>query len=273
GGMRGPDFARRLVTALAALRGDLLTDMHVQLRIETSMIEDFAAIEEFVGEAGIRMVVFNDHLPHKALSEGRAPPRLSGQSLKAGRSPEAHWALLRELHERQAEVPDAVAGLAARLAGQGVLLGSHDDRTAETRAWYRGLGASIAEFPETEEALVAAQKDTIVLGAPNVMRGGSHKKGLSARDAAAAGRCDVLVSDYHYASLRAAALKLEADGLAAWPMVSEAPARALGMSDRGRLEPGRRADLTVLGAGGRVVGTMVNGRWSYMTAPLYEALA
>ncbi|MEL7298775.1 MAG: alpha-D-ribose 1-methylphosphonate 5-triphosphate diphosphatase [Pseudomonadota bacterium] len=262
GGMRGPDFARRLVTSLAETQG-LFTDMRVQLRVEVSLIDDFDAIADFVAEAGIEMVVFNDHLPHEALAKGKPPPRLQGQALKSGRSPEAHWKLLQELHERQPDVPSALAGLAHKLGALGVRMGSHDDRTARQRAAYRGMHADIAEFPETREALDAARKDLKVLGAPNVVRGGSHKKGLSAAEAVHDGLCDVLVSDYHYPAPRLAALALEAKGIDAWPLVSSAPASVLGVD---------RADFCVLDPAGRVVGTHAAGRWSHMTAPLYEAL-
>ncbi|MEO0486979.1 MAG: alpha-D-ribose 1-methylphosphonate 5-triphosphate diphosphatase [Pseudomonadota bacterium] len=275
GGMRGPDFARRLVAALATARPQLLTDMRVQLRVEISMIDDFDDIARFVGEAGITDVVFNDHLPHDALAKGRTPPRLQGQALKAGRAPKDHEALLRRLHDNAPAMPGAVAALAQRLRAAGVRLGSHDDATADSRARFRQLGATLAEFPETQEALNAAHAagDTIVLGAPNVVRGGSHKKNLSAADAVRAGRCDVLVSDYHYPAPRQAALLLERDGIDAWPLISAAPARALGLTDRGTLDLGQRTDLCVLDSRGRVVGTMVAGRWSYLTAPLIEALA
>lgn len=270
--MRGPDYARRVVEALAESRDRLLTDIHLQLRVETHLIEDFDAIAELVEDHGIRCVIFNDHLPHGALEAGRQPPRLAGQAIKSGRSPEAHWALLKELHGRRAEVPDAVAALAGRLAGAGVLLGSHDDATAEQRDFHRSIGASVAEFPESEEALHAAREDMTVLGAPNVVRGGSHKKKISAADGVRAGLCDILVSDYHYPAPRQAALALMAEGIDAWPMISETPARALGFADRGRLAAGLRDDVCVLDRAGRVVGTMVNGCWSYATQALMDAL-
>ncbi|MEM6897406.1 MAG: alpha-D-ribose 1-methylphosphonate 5-triphosphate diphosphatase [Pseudomonadota bacterium] len=269
GGMRGPDFARRLIAALEETRPRLLTDMRLQLRLETALVEDFDAVAALAGIHDIAAVVFNDHLPHDALAQGKPPPRLHGQALKAGRSPEAHWALLQGLYERQSEVPEALSTLSARLRSAGLRLGSHDDESAEGRAAYRALGATIAEFPTTEEALSAARQggDIIVLGAPNVVRGGSHKKRLSAGAAVARGLCDVLVSDYHYPAPRRAALMVDD-----WSLVSEAPARVLGLTDRGRLEPGLRADLTLLDAHGRVTGTMVAGRWSYISAPLADLL-
>ena len=270
GGIRSPDFARRLLSALEAARPWLRTDLRVQLRVEISLVADFEDIVSLVKTHKIPMVVFNDHLPRAALDAGKRPPRLTGQALKSRRSPEAHLALLRALN--QVETASAVAALAGKLAGLGVRLGSHDDRTTEGRAQYRALGADLCEFPETEEAALAAQEggDTIILGAPNVVRGGTHDRGISALDQIAAGRCDVLVSDYHYPALRQAALKL---GPQAWPMISQTPAKALGLTDRGRLDRGQRSDLVVLNSAGRVAGTMVAGRWSYMTSELIGALA
>lgn len=273
GGIRGPDFARRLLKTVAAERACLRTQMLVQLRVEIALVEDFPEIADLVARHAIPMVVFNDHLPHKALAAGKKPPRLTGQALKSGRSPEAHWELLKQLHA--VDPSKGLESLSGQLTAKGVILGSHDDRTADQRARYRALGASVAEFPETEEAAMAARAggDTIVMGAPNVIRGGSHDRGISARDQIAAGRCDVLVSDYHYPALRQAALMLETEEQDGWPMISAAPARALGLADRGRLRSGQRSDLVVLDAAGRVAGTMVGGRWSYLTGDLLSALA
>ena len=272
GGIRGPAFARRLLHAVDEMRAQLRTDVHVQLRVEVSMVHDFEEIAQLVAHHNVPMVVFNDHLPRAALEAGKRPPRLTGQALKSGRAPEAHLAMLERLHGVDVTAPLDV--FAANLRDLGVLLGSHDDRTAQDRAAYRALGATLAEFPETQEAAIAAKAggDVVVMGAPNVVRGGSHDRGTSARTQIAAGRCDVLVSDYHYPALRQAAQMLEAEGVEAWPMVSTHPARALGLTDRGRLVPGQRADLTVLDAAGRVAGTMVGGRWSYLSGPLVEAL-
>ncbi len=278
GGMRRADFAERMVAALGETRPALLTDMHLQLRLETHMIDDYPRAEALIAGAGIRYVVFNDHLPHDALAAGKRPPRLTGQALKSRRSPEAHLALLHELHGNSARVPAALAALAARLTAQGVQLGSHDDSTPEQRAGFRAMGATIAEFPETHAVAVAARAagDPIILGAPNVMRGGSHAGNVSATDLVAEGLCDALVSDYHYPSLRHAALKLgqgDAGLAAAWRLVSERPAEILGLSDRGRLMPGLRADLLILDrATGRIGATICGGRITYAAGAIAHRL-
>lgn len=271
GGLRAPEFARKLAAALRAMRPRLRTQMHLQLRLETPLIDDYPEVLDFVRAEGIRYVVFNDHLPHQRLAEGRRPPRLTGQALKSGRNPEAHLALMQALHARTPEIPARLASLARDLSADGVLLGSHDDRTPDDRTAARVLGATVAEFPETDAAARAARdaSEPIILGAPNVMRGASHAGNASARDLIAAGLCDALVSDYHYPSVRAAALHL-AGGTGpelaqAWRMVSTRPAEILGLADRGRLVPGARADLTILEeTSGQVAASFVGGALSFL---------
>ncbi|WP_371060448.1 alpha-D-ribose 1-methylphosphonate 5-triphosphate diphosphatase [Rhodosalinus sp. 5P4] len=272
GGLRGPDFAARVLEGWSARRGSG-TDLRIQLRFETHMLDDYPAFEALVARHGAGYVVFNDHLPHDRLSQGRRPSRLTGQALKSGRSPEAHLAIMEALHARQAEVPQALAGLAQRLSARGVRLGSHDDRTAADRAFWRGIGVRIAEFPETREAALAAIEagDRVVMGAPNVMRGGSHNGNVPAGALVDEGLVTALASDYHFPSLRAAALALaEPMGLAAaWRLVSEGPAGLLGLADRGRIAPGLRADLVVLEREtGRVAATFAGGALTFMGGPV-----
>lgn len=270
GGMRRPDFAERMSQTLTEVRAQMLTDMRLQLRFETHMLEDYPRAEALIARAGIEYVVYNDHLPHAALAAGKKPPRLTGQALKSRRSPEAHLALMQHMHARGAEVPGALAALSERLMARGVRLGSHDDATFQARAMFRAMGARISEFPETREAAHAAHEagDPVILGAPNVMRGASHKGMVSAGDLLREGVGDVLVSDYHYAALHRAALKLWAEGLmdlpCAWALISENPARVLGLGDRGALTPDQRADLVVLDPEtGRIGATICAGRISF----------
>ncbi|MEM8555509.1 MAG: alpha-D-ribose 1-methylphosphonate 5-triphosphate diphosphatase [Pseudomonadota bacterium] len=266
GGMRRPPFAKALAQALDATRPRLFTDMHLQLRFETHLLEDYPEVLAFVADAGIRYVVFNDHVPHAHVEAGKRPPRLTGQALKSGRSPEAHLQLIKDLHARRNDVPAALDGLATALSGQGVRLGSHDDPDVATRAAMRARGVDIAEFPETVETAQAARDagDPIILGAPNVVRGGSHAGKQSAADAVLAGLADCLVSDYHYASLQQSvdilADRMEGGLAAAWELVSKRPAEIMGWSDRGTISPGKRADLVIRNPEGRVEATFVAGR-------------
>ncbi|TNJ48490.1 alpha-D-ribose 1-methylphosphonate 5-triphosphate diphosphatase [Phaeobacter sp. B1627] len=274
GGLRGPDFARQVFAGIAGVRHQLVTDLLPQLRFEIHLLEAYEGLAAEIAECGVPYVVFNDHLPHDKLAEGKKPPRLTGQALKAGRNPERHFEMLLELHARRGEVPGALDGLCAQLRAAGVRLGSHDDRTAADRAAWRARGATISEFPETPEAAEAARAggDDIILGSPNVVRGGSHKGNASAIELIAMGLCDALASDYHYPSPRRAALMLARTGVvpleAAWGLVSSGPARVLGLADRGDLRTGQRADLVILDAQDQVAATLSGGRVSYMSGPV-----
>ncbi len=275
GGVRGPEFASQVFKAIAEVKDSTVTDLIPQLRFETHMLDDYDGLAEKIIDWQVPYVVFNDHLPHDRLSEGRKPPRLTGQALKAGRNPDAHFEMLLSMHARSDEVPAALDTLCAELIQSGVRLGSHDDATSETRAGWRKRGVSIAEFPETLAAAEAARAagDHIILGSPNVVRGGSHKGNASALDLIAMGLCDALASDYHYPSPRRAALMLAKSGLLdfanAWALVSSGPARVLDLKDRGTLMPGQRADIVILDAKTlRVAATFSGGRVSHMSGDI-----
>ena len=275
GGVRGPEYAANVFEAIRDTAPTLDTDIRAQLRLEMHLLDLYDDLPDRIRDWGIDYVVFNDHLPHDRLAEGRRPPRLTGQALKAGRNPDDHFEMLLALHARRYEVPAALDRLCPRLAAMNVRMGSHDDNTAAGRDTWHNRGATLAEFPETVEAAEAAQSTgaTVVLGAPNAVRGGSHKGNVSAVELVAMGLCDALASDYHYPSPRRAALMLADTGMTdlagAWSLVSEGPARALGLEDRGSLVAGKRADIVILDdKSRRVAATIASGRFTYLSGEL-----
>lgn len=279
GGMRGFPFADRVFRAVRETRGQVVTDLQVQLRFETHLLDLYSDLLAHLAEWEVSYLVFNDHLPHDRLAAGKLPRRLNGQALKAGRSPENHHAYMRDLHAQSVDVPAALDWLCPRLKAAGIRMGSHDDATSEGRAAWRARGATVAEFPETGIAAEAAHAagDAVLMGSPNVVRGGSHNANVSARDVIAQGHCTALASDYHYPSPRRAALMLVRDGVCslphAWHLISAGPAQVMGWDDRGTLATGKRADFVVLDAETqRVAATFVEGRVSYMTGAVAERL-
>ena len=276
GGMRGPDFAERMAEAWLAMRADSQTDMQLQLRLEINLLDEYDRALALIDHAGIKFVVFNDHLPHKALAAGKRPPRLTGQALKSGRSPEAHLALLQGLHARRDEVPGALEKLAHKLTARGIRLGSHDDHFPEDHLRMARIGAVISEFPETEAAAKTAFEagHPVIMGAPNLVRGGSHDGRVSAAQIIERGYVTALASDYHYPAPRQAAWKLVQGGMPlqqAWALVSSGPAELLGLTDRGHISAGFRADLTVLEAETkRVAATITGGRLAYLSGDIAQ---
>ncbi|MCX8224922.1 MAG: alpha-D-ribose 1-methylphosphonate 5-triphosphate diphosphatase [Sulfitobacter sp.] len=275
GGLRGPGFAKQVFDAMRSTAPGLVTDLRGQLRFETHMLDLYDEIPQWMADWGLSYIVFNDHLPHERLSQGRVPKRMVAQALKAGRNPDAHLNLMQELHANRDAVPAALDGLCHTLGAQGIQMGSHDDTTAQGRAAWRKRGVQVAEFPETLDAAEAAATagDLVVLGSPNVVRGGSHNGNVSAVDLIAMGVGAALASDYHYPSPRRAAFMLADSGVLplqdAWRLVSAGPAGVLGLTDRGDLTIGKRADLVVIDAKTRRVAmTMSGGRVSYMSGDI-----
>ena len=132
---------------------------------------------------------------------------------------------------------------------RGVVIASHDDTTVEDVAQAKGAGCAISEFPTTLDAARAARASGLATigGAPNVVRGGSHSGGVSVDQLVREDALDALSSDYVPASLLQAVERLGRDGDAAlaeaFALATSRPAAMLGLTDRGRLAPGLRADL------------------------------
>jgi alpha-D-ribose 1-methylphosphonate 5-triphosphate diphosphatase len=138
---------------------------------------------------------------------------------------------------------------------------------------FRERGARICEFPMAEDVGRAAVTagDFVAMGCPNVVRGGSHLGWASAAVMVEAGVCTVLTSDYYYPAMMRAAFVLAdrsvLDLARAWALISGNPARAGGLTDRGTIEAGKRADLVVVDPGTRrAVATVVGGRIAHLTA-------
>jgi alpha-D-ribose 1-methylphosphonate 5-triphosphate diphosphatase len=182
---------------------------------------------------------------------------------------EAFLRLVERVRGRGNEVPASIERIARVALQHGIPLLSHDDTTPEQRRWFRALGCRLAEFPTTVETAqeAAAQGDDIVLGAPNVVRGGSHTGWIDAKDMVGRGLCSVLASDYYYPAQLLAALRIAAENVlplhAAWALVSATAAAAARLSDRGTIAAGLRADLILVDTREerpRVVATIVAGR-------------
>lgn len=271
-GLRSVEAARAFVGALLELRDGLACDTRLHLRWETFALEALEEVRGWLELAPAPILAFNDHTTGSVL-KGTIARKIGQMAERSGISREDYMALLDRVWGARDAVPGAIASLAASARANGNVLLAHDEETPAERARFRALGAVASEFPMTQETAQAARAagEDVILGAPNVVRGGSHNGALNAAEAIAAGRCTVLTSDYHYPSPLYAAFTLAAGDPAAlaraWPLVSANPARVARLADRGHLEAGRRADLLLVDASDmahpEVVATMVAGRIVY----------
>jgi alpha-D-ribose 1-methylphosphonate 5-triphosphate diphosphatase len=189
---------------------------------------------------------------------------------RTGLSSQAFDELVTRVLSRADQVPASIARLAEAANAAGIATLSHDDNSPAMRAGFRDLGVRIAEFPINEETAIASAEagDFIIYGAPNVVRGGSHTGWTKASDMIAKGLCSVLASDYYYPAQLLAAFRLVHDGILAlpqaWSLVSSAPAQAAGLTDRGDIATGRRADILLIDDSvalrPRIVAVIANGK-------------
>ncbi|APX12867.1 alpha-D-ribose 1-methylphosphonate 5-triphosphate diphosphatase [Tateyamaria omphalii] len=298
-GLRDVARGRELMRAMRDLAPRLTVENRVQLRWETFAFEALDVIEWALSAPLLPSVAFNDHtsmtmraydVPIQerafefspdfsiaALDDMRMRQRTAPKAHRAGLSEDEYITLLGAVWDRRAAVPDMIAEVAEMARAAGAPMLSHDDTRAETRDFFRNLGASVTEFPMVMEAAEAARAsgDPIVFGAPNAARGGSHIGSLSAGDMVEAGMCDALASDYFYPALLAAVARLDTerrtDRLSLWSLVSRGPAHAMKLHDRGEIAVGKRADLVLVdwpdGSVPAVQGTWVAGRCAYRGIP------
>ena len=299
-GLRSVETGWQIVHALERLQPRLTVENRLQLRWETFCDAAEPLIAHVLSGKDRPALAFNDHttaaLLHPEIAVHDRPfdhvedypvTDLSAESFlhKMGeRAKRARMttgdfvALIARVWSRRAEVPAQIARVAALARTRSVPMLSHDDSQVETRSYYRGLGARVAEFPMHERVFLAAREagDPIVLGAPNAMRGGSHLGSPGAAEMIARGLCDILASDYFYPAMLGAMVRLHGDGVAPlhdlWKLVALNPARAMGLADRGRIAPGQRADLLLLdwpeGQAPAPLRTWVAGRPGYSALPL-----
>jgi alpha-D-ribose 1-methylphosphonate 5-triphosphate diphosphatase len=250
-GLRSADSARQLLEAIESLRPQLAADTRFHLRHETFNLDAEAEIAQWLSDGRIDLFAFNDHMDSTVASLDK-PQKRARMVERCGVSSEQFDRLVAGVVSRGDEVPESIARLAGAARSANVRMLSHDDASPAMRKAFRAQGVGIAEFPINEETAREAAEagDFIVFGAPNVVRGGSHTGWTKASDMIAKGLCSILASDYYYPAQLLAAFRLAVDGVLplarAWDLISAAPAQAAGLSDRGILAAGYRADIILV---------------------------
>jgi|TARA_B100001741_G_scaffold292784_1_gene273905 alpha-D-ribose 1-methylphosphonate 5-triphosphate diphosphatase len=221
---------------------------HIHLRAELCTETLVEELYEFSENDRVRLVSLMDHTPGQRQFRDLSKHReyLVGKHGYNDAEVEAHWTKLRELQTLYLEKNRAAT--VAYATEVGAILASHDDTTLEDVLESDRLGITVAEFPTTLEAAEAcrAKAQFIVMGAPNIVRGGSHSGNVAAQELARGGLLDILSSDYVPAALLNAAVSLGTlleDMAAGIRTVTACPADAVGFDDRGRIAPEKRADL------------------------------
>ncbi|WPS08130.1 alpha-D-ribose 1-methylphosphonate 5-triphosphate diphosphatase [Klebsiella aerogenes] len=234
-------------------RGLNRAEHRLHLRCELPHHTTLPLFEKLVDREPVTLVSLMDHSPGQRQFANREKYReyyqgkyqLSGEQMLRFEEEQMALAAAWSQPNRQA--------IAAMCRERQIALASHDDATHEHVAESHQLGSVIAEFPTTLAAAQASRQHgmNVLMGAPNIVRGGSHSGNVAAHQLATSGLLDILSSDYYPASLLDAAFRIaDSDDNAftlaqAVRLVSKHPAQALGLHDRGVIAEGKRADLVL----------------------------
>jgi alpha-D-ribose 1-methylphosphonate 5-triphosphate diphosphatase len=261
--------AETLADAIAQARAEdlLRVDHLLHLRCEVPMPSVVAEASRLIGRSDVRLASLMDHTPGQRQFRDERKLRDYYRGKKGGLTDAELDALFaNRLANQAAHAAQNYRRLVELANAHGVPLASHDDTTLDHVADAVRDRVAIAEFPTNVEAAEAlhAAGIRVLMGAPNLVRGGSHAGNVATADLARAGVLDVMSSDYMPASLLMAALRLPAlvpaiDLAAAVRTVTKTPAEAVGLPDRGEIAAGKRADLIRVHVAGGV--PMVRATW------------
>lgn len=251
--LRGEHLVAQMVELITSMRQERAMIRHgIHLRYEVSHLTGFELARRFIAEGKLDYLSLMDHAPgqgqyHRQGAFQRYVMKNQGVGL------DEVSLIVEELEERRSRIDwSKLRALTAEARSLGITVASHDDDNTAAVERSLSFGATVSEFPLSLDtaAYAKSQGMGVCVGAPNIVRGGSHDGNLKALEAIQNGAADILCSDYHPASLLHAVFTLEAEGVPlhyAVKLASLNPASILGRADEiGSIEPGKRADLVVV---------------------------
>lgn len=234
----------------ASASGRLRADHYIHLRCEVSAPDCLEGFRLLEAHPQVRLASLMDHAPGQRQFQNLDAARTYYRG-KLKMSEDDFLAFIeRREGESRTYAPPQRAAIAQTCRERSIAMASHDDATLAHVEEAVAHGIDVAEFPTTMEAAKASHDAglAVLMGAPNVVRGGSHSGNISAQALVDAGVLDILSSDYIPFSLMQAVFALSRGENAislprAVALVSASPAKAAGLMDRGQIAPGRRGDL------------------------------
>jgi alpha-D-ribose 1-methylphosphonate 5-triphosphate diphosphatase len=241
----------RMVEAICETSQRRITraEHRLHLRCEVTPDDAVEAVDQWIDLPLVGLLSINDHTPgqRQFLDPDKLRQYYMGKYLMNAEQFEEFHARSLDLHQRNAlRHREAIV---SRAQARALPLASHDDATREHVREAVSNGMTIAEFPTTWEAAEASREGglAVLVGAPNLVLGGSHSGNIAAIDLIRAGQADILSSDYVPASLVEGVFKLPREASIGLPdavrLASLNPARAVGLDDRGEIATDKRADL------------------------------
>lgn len=256
--LRTQEKATEIIRAVHHYRQQLMVDFRIHARFEIGNPDTAPILQGLLEEKLVDLVSLMDHTPGQGqyasleryvnfMEKWLGIPR----EMLENQAKEKMIARMQEVAaiKRDWSIAEAVCRLAHEYD---IPLASHDDDTHDKIDHMRAMGVSISEFPVTLEAARYAREHGmhIIMGAPNAFRGESNTGNLSAMSAIKAGLVDILATDYYPAAMLHSAFRIARENILplheSMKLISENPARAVGLTDRGRIEVGLNADVVLV---------------------------
>lgn len=254
-GLRSRDTARKLINTVLSESLNLKVDSRIHIRHEQSNTDRHDELCDWIENGKVHLLSLNNHLPETTDDETLAR-YTKGLQQRIKLSVDEIRSLIEAAIARQEEGLQQLEQLVEQAHQLGIPVASHDDESEADVALSKKRQVAIAEFPASISlaAESRAYGAAVLMGAPNLIRGGSHVGYMSVAAAAESNVLDCLCSDYHYPSLFYAPFKMAEMGLMpfeeSWKLVSTHPAKAARISDRkGAIAAGLDADFLVLKPG------------------------
>jgi len=247
-GVRNNTFAAEIARAVHAWQPHALVDNRVHARYEITDETAPPVLEAMLVAGDAHLISFMDHTPGQGQFKDMAAYRSYLSKTYKKTDAELDTIMSAKLGAAESAM-GRMKAVAAVARACGIAIASHDDDSPEKVETVSALGAAISEFPVNVATARAARAQGLVtlFGAPNMLRGKSQSGNMRALDAVLEGVADCLCGDYSPAALLPSVLKLpDLAPIAlheAVALVSRNPARAVGLTDRGEISPGKRADL------------------------------
>lgn len=277
--IRYPENVQGIVDAIDATHHELHLIRHrLHARFEIDNIDQIERLIENIDNDKVHLLSFMDHTP----GQGQYRNLEVYRDTLLGYRNLTHDDVNVIIAERQSAVRmtiEKIKEVSEIAIAKGIAVASHDDDNVQKLGLVQTFGTTISEFPITIEVAMKAKQlglQTIV-GAPNVLMGGSHSGNLSAIEAIEKNCADILCSDYYPPALLHAIFELsdnhEMDLHHLFMMVTLNPAKAVRMDDEiGSIKPGKKADIIIIermeDGFPMLTTTMVNG--AVMTTTHYR---
>ncbi|UOQ94691.1 phosphonate metabolism protein PhnM [Halobacillus shinanisalinarum] len=268
--IRYPENVQRMVNAIDETHEELHMIRHrLHARFEIDNIDEVDRLVQNIEDDKVHLLSFMDHTPGQGQYRNLEVYRETLQGYRDLTDDDVQTIIV-ERQNTEVMTIEKIKQVADMAIEKGIAVASHDDDDVHKLELVKEFGTTVSEFPITLDVAKKATEMGLqtIVGAPNVLLGGSHSGNLSAAEAVEHHCADILCSDYYPAALLHAIFDLSEqhgnDLHHMFMMVTLNPAKAVRMDEEiGSIKAGKKADMIIIekmdDGYPMLTNTMVNG--------------